>query len=146
MASDRVCAVVITFNRKALLRECLLALGPQLQPEDRILVVDNASTDGTSALLETEFPTLERLSLPENIGGSGGFYEGMKWAFEKGFDFLWLMDDDGRPDPDCLAKLRAAGDSRTVAVPLQQDSGGRMYGISAWRQRVVDVTPDVVGQ
>ncbi len=137
---------MITYNRKELLRKCLAALGAQLQGEDRILVVDNASTDGTSALLDAEFPSLDRLSLPENVGGSGGFYEGMKWAFDQGFDLLWLMDDDGIPAPDCLAKLRENSDSRTVAVPLQQDSGGRMYGISAWRKRVVDVTPDIVGQ
>lgn len=35
--------------------------------------------------------------LPENIGGSGGFYEGIRIAYDMGYEFIWLMDDDGRP-------------------------------------------------
>jgi rhamnopyranosyl-N-acetylglucosaminyl-diphospho-decaprenol beta-1,3/1,4-galactofuranosyltransferase len=138
--------VVVTYNRKALLRECLAALQAQLRDEDEILVVDNASSDGTSELLDKEFPDVQRLTLPENVGGSGGFYEGMKWAYERGFDWLWLMDDDGRPAPDCLARLLAHRRPNTVIVPLQHDSGGRLYGIAKWQKRSIDVTAEIVAQ
>ncbi|MER3603731.1 MAG: hypothetical protein C4298_08345, partial [Thermus sp.] len=88
--SERVCAVVVTYNRKELLRECLETLRGQTRKVDHILVVDNASTDGTEEVLRAEFPEVEVLRLPENQGSSGGFHEGMKRAYEEGFDWLWL--------------------------------------------------------
>ncbi len=142
--SGRVCVVVVTFNRKDLLRRCLLALQPQVGPDDRILVVDNLSTDGTRDMLDTEFPELERLDLPVNVGGAGGFNAGMRWGYERGFEHLWLMDDDGVPQSDCLQKLLEVEERPSVRVPIQRDSGGRLYGISAWRDRNVDVTEEIV--
>jgi len=103
--SERVCAVVVTYNRKELLRECLEALRGQTRKVDHILVVDNASTDGTEEVLRAEFPEVEVLRLPENQGSSGGFHEGMKRAYEEGFDWLWLMDDDTIPRQEALEEL-----------------------------------------
>lgn len=149
--SERVCAVVVTFNRQALLRACLTALHAQTRPVDTILVVDNASTDGTLAMLQQEFPQVALLALPRNVGGAGGFHAGMEWAFEHGFDWLWLMDDDGRAAPDCLAKLleqRQPDDSEPngVFVPVQLDSSGRHYGFGVWRGHEVDVTREVIAR
>jgi GT2 family glycosyltransferase len=144
--SNRVCAVVVTYNRKNLLRECLLALQAQTRAVDTIVVVNNASTDGTQEMLKEEFPQCQTLDLPTNGGGAGGFHEGMKWAYEQGFDWIWLMDDDGRPAPDCLEKLLEHGHPNAVLVPLQQDSDGRLYGFFEWRGRNVDVTTEVVAQ
>ena len=61
--STRVCAVVVTYNRKILLRECLLALEGQTRRPETILVIDNCSTDGTDAMLAKEFGHLSRLRL-----------------------------------------------------------------------------------
>ncbi|MGI9106031.1 MAG: glycosyltransferase family 2 protein [Pyrinomonadaceae bacterium] len=144
--SERVCAVVVTYNRQALLRECLLALQAQTRPVDEILIVNNASTDQTGAMLRAEFPHLRVLELTENAGGSGGFHDGMEWAFAAGYDWLWLMDDDGRPAVDCLAKLLAHGRANSVVVPVQQDSSGRLYGVSAWRNINVEATEEVIAQ
>ena len=110
---DAVCAVVVTYNRKDLLRTNLQALLAQTHPVARILVVDNASTDGTLAMLAEEFPAtrfpqIEPVQLAENVGGAGGFHEGFRRAFEQGADWLWAMDDDGLPHPECLARLLAA--------------------------------------
>ena len=106
--SERVCAVIVTYNRKALLRECLKAVLSQTRPPDHVLVVDNASTDGTPEMLQEEFPQVEVLRLPENQGGAGGFHEGMKRAYEQGFDWLWLMDDDTIPKAKALEALLEA--------------------------------------
>ncbi|AFV76575.1 putative glycosyltransferase [Thermus oshimai JL-2] len=111
---ERVCAVIVTYNRKELLRECLQAVLSQTRPPDHVLVVDNASTDGTPEMLREEFPQVEVLRLPENQGGAGGFHEGMKRAYEQGFDWLWLMDDDTLPKPKALAALLQAKD-----LPIQ---------------------------
>ena len=100
-----MCAVVLTYNRAALLRECLGAILAQSRPPDHVLVVDNASTDDTAQLLSGEFPSVEVLSLPRNVGSAGGFHEGMRTATRGGFDWLWIMDDDVVPQASALEEL-----------------------------------------
>jgi rhamnopyranosyl-N-acetylglucosaminyl-diphospho-decaprenol beta-1,3/1,4-galactofuranosyltransferase len=147
-SGNRVCAVVVTFNRKELLTECLRALEAQLRPVNAIVIVDNASTDGTRDLLSQKFPDLEVLALPRNRGGAGGFYEGMKWAFEQGYDWIWLMDDDGRPAENCLHELLShqgpnAEGKAQVLTPMQRDRSGRSYGAGVWDKFYVDVSAKV---
>lgn len=127
--SERVCAVVVTYNRKELLRECLEALRGQTRKLDHILVVDNASTDGTEEVLKAEFPEVELLRLPENQGSAGGFHEGMKRAYGEGFDWLWLMDDDGKPLPDTLEQLLGCPEGDILmrgCVVLAKDEPGTL--------------------
>lgn len=87
----KVAAVVVTYNRKELLRECLNALLNQTRPLDEIIVIDNASTDGTQEMIAKEFPYITYVLMSENIGGAGGFHEGMKLAYEKGYDWIWVF-------------------------------------------------------
>lgn len=101
--SPRVVAVVVTRNRCELLRRLLDRLDA-VAGLDRVVVVDNASTDGTATLLGQR-QQVHVLTLPENRGGAGGFHAGTAAALEQGADLLWLMDDDGVPSPDCLAGL-----------------------------------------
>lgn len=103
--SVQICAVVVTYNRRALLAKCLLSLEGQTHRPDTIVVVDNCSTDGTQAMLAEQFGHLSNLRLETNSGGAGGFHEGMKWAYEQGFDWIWVMDDDVETTPDALATL-----------------------------------------
>ena len=103
--SETVCAVIVTYNRKEILRECLEAVTGQTRAPDTVLVVDNKSTDGTPDTVRAEFPSAELLELPTNEGSSGGFHEGMKAAAARGFDWLWVMDDDTIPNPDALEIL-----------------------------------------
>ena len=108
----RVVAVVVTFNRLALLQR-LLARLDEVAPEGLAegLVVDNASTDGTGAWLAAhDDPRVAYRTLAENRGGAGGFHEGLAWAMERGADLAWLMDDDGLPEPGSLARLLAEDD------------------------------------
>ncbi len=105
-----VWAIVVTRDRRELLRECLAALGAQARPADHVLVVDNASSDGTGEMLLRERPEVELLSLAENQGGAGGFHEGMRRAHAGGADWLWLMDDDTVPEPGALGELLAAAE------------------------------------
>ncbi|MDQ5807051.1 MAG: glycosyltransferase family 2 protein [Actinomycetota bacterium] len=106
--SETVCAVVVTYNRKELLRECLAAVTAQTRAADVVLVVDNDSTDGSREMVREEFPSAEVLALPENQGSSGGFHEGMMAAVARGVDWLWVMDDDTIPAPDALELLLGA--------------------------------------
>jgi rhamnopyranosyl-N-acetylglucosaminyl-diphospho-decaprenol beta-1,3/1,4-galactofuranosyltransferase len=101
----KVCAVVVTFNRKTLLKECLAALCAQTRRLDEIIVVDNASTDGTDDVMRQPPTNVTYIRLGENSGGAGGFHEGIKTAFEKGHDWVWVMDDDAFAVPDALERL-----------------------------------------
>ena len=102
----RVTAVVVTYNRIGLLQRLVERLS-DVAELDEVLVVDNASTDGTGAWLRGLDPGSGVVSrtLASNTGGAGGFDVGLAWAMERGADLAWMMDDDGLPEPDCLARL-----------------------------------------
>jgi rhamnopyranosyl-N-acetylglucosaminyl-diphospho-decaprenol beta-1,3/1,4-galactofuranosyltransferase len=107
-------AVVVTFDRLALLQELVARLGEVIETERRlveVIVVDNASTDGTTDWLNQHAPSyVVPRTLPDNRGGAGGFSEGLDLAMERGADLAWLMDDDGLPDVGCLTTLLAHED------------------------------------
>jgi rhamnopyranosyl-N-acetylglucosaminyl-diphospho-decaprenol beta-1,3/1,4-galactofuranosyltransferase len=112
--APRVIAVVVTFNRLDLLQELVVRLGEVIIREDRlteVIVVDNASTDGTTEWLAQHAPSyVVPRTLPDNRGGAGGFRAGLDLSLERGADLAWLMDDDGLPDSDCLTTLLAHDD------------------------------------
>ncbi|MDQ6834987.1 MAG: glycosyltransferase family 2 protein [Actinomycetota bacterium] len=104
----KVCALVVTHNRRHMLTQCLAALAGQTRPADHVLVVDNASADGTAELLTNSYPDIETLRLERNGGGAGGFHYGLRHAHDAGFDWVWLLDDDTLPEPECLQTLLTA--------------------------------------
>ena len=126
MSAPRVCAVVVTFNRAALLARGLEGLMAQHRPPDEILVVDNASTDSTADLLAGSYPEASVHRLASNSGSSGGFSEGVRLAHEMGFDWLWLLDDDVVAEPACLKELLevAVASGKKVVVPRRRAADG----------------------
>lgn len=112
MENTNVYAVVVTYNRKKLLKECIDAILGQTYRVQKIIVVDNNSTDGTIDFLRENHyldkTVIELLQLSENIGGAGGFHEGMKKAREAQPDWVWIMDDDTVPTETCLEELLKA--------------------------------------
>ena len=143
---QRVVAVVVTFNRRELLERLLIRLG-EVEGLVEVLVVDNASTDGTGAWLASyDDPRVQARTLPENRGGAGGFHAGLAWAMERGADLAWLMDDDGLPDRDCLDLLLAEPDLDFWGpVVVDQDDPERLVfpirlpGSASVAHRVADV-------
>lgn len=120
---DRVVALVVTYNRKELLVECLRALLNQWHRLQKILVIDNASTDGTPELLAETGLITERLieyrRLSENLGGAGGFEAGMRLAYDAWeWDWIWLMDDDAICTSNALKELLAASDALAQWRPM----------------------------
>jgi rhamnopyranosyl-N-acetylglucosaminyl-diphospho-decaprenol beta-1,3/1,4-galactofuranosyltransferase len=91
----KICAIVVTYNRKHMLERCLHSiLDGELVPE-KILVVDNASSDGTVEYIEATFPKgVSVLRLSQNRGGAGGFKAGLHEALQMGYEYFWMMDDD----------------------------------------------------
>ena len=87
-----VTAIIVTNNRLHLLQEAVAAVKSQAYPLLEIIVVDNDSTDGTAAWLDSQDGL--KVIHQENLGGSGGFFTGIKAAVNTRADFLWVMDDD----------------------------------------------------
>lgn len=114
----RVAAVVVTYNRRELLLECLDALrNQQLAGLDSgfelgIVVIDNASTDGTAEALApiAVSGAIDYVNTGSNLGGAGGFSRGMREAVELGYDYVWVMDDDCIAHPDTLRELLIAAE------------------------------------
>jgi GT2 family glycosyltransferase len=92
----KIAVVLVTYNRLYLLKECLTSLRKQTYKPDKIIIINNDSTDGTTDWLD-EQTDLEVIH-QANLGGAGGFYTGIKLAYEQGFDFIWVMDDDVEPE------------------------------------------------
>ena len=106
IANKSVAAVVVTYNRLEMLEKCVACLKRQ-SSACGILVIDNASTDGTERWLEGR-DDVQTFRLERNTGGAGGFNYGMRKAAELGYAFAWVMDDDCLPEPDALEKLLEA--------------------------------------
>jgi len=162
---NKVAAIVVTYNRKELLVECLKALLSQTRPVDSIYILDNASTDGTPEyLLKNGFidqvlsPDKEPLEtvkktitsevhyvrMHENAGGAGGFHEGIKRSYDAGFDWLWLMDDDGYPAKDQLFELleKSIKNSLYFSGPIVIDRDNER--ILAFRSSAIQNVTDTV--
>jgi GT2 family glycosyltransferase len=107
-----VAAVVVTRNRPALLKRCLLAIDAQTYPVSFLVVVDNASEQPTRQLLAAETArrdeSFQLIQLEENTGGAGGFRAGMQASLALPCTHMWLMDDDCEPDSRALEELIAA--------------------------------------
>ena len=117
----RIVAAVVTYNRRELLARCIDYLQRQRRPPDQILVINNASTDGTEEMLKARgvFHITQ-----ENLGSAGGWRRSIQYAIDENYDAVWLMDDDGFPDEGALAKLEAAMTEGVVcasSVVLRED-------------------------
>lgn len=89
--------IVVTYNRKDVLKQNIESLLMQNHKLD-ILVVDNNSNDGTKELIDSYGEKVMYINTGANVGGAGGFYTGLKSAYEMNkYDYFWLMDDDGKP-------------------------------------------------
>lgn len=107
-------AVVVTYNRLTMLKQCIQHLQTQTADCD-ILIVDNASTDGTGEwcrenLSDSRSRKIHYSNTGANLGGAGGFNYGLRQACELGYSYAWIMDDDALAQPDCLEQLLKAAD------------------------------------
>ena len=121
----KIIAVVVTYNRLELLKRNLSCLRNNA-PLSSIVVVNNGSTDGTGEWLagQTDIVVLTQ----DNVGGSGGFYTGMQYAFGQGADWIWCMDDDVFPRPDCLEHLLSyTGQEGTGILAPRRLQEGQIY-------------------
>jgi GT2 family glycosyltransferase len=142
-----VAAVIVTFNRREILGEAIESLRGQTQAVDEVVVVDNASSDGTREMLAERYPDVTLLSLAENEGPGAAFAVGMRHAHARGHRWAWLFNDDDRAKPEALDVLLGWADRLAPqAVAMigcwnQVASGRVMFNGSQWRGRHLYVPP-----
>jgi len=120
-ASPTVLVIIVTWNKKSYVVDLLQSLQRLTYPVQQldVLVVDNASSDGTSEALKRDFPGIHIIENSENLGGTGGFNTGLRYAFaqpEGKYDYLWLLDNDVQVHRNALAELVALLESEQDAA------------------------------
>jgi len=127
----KLAVVIPTYNRPQLLREALAATLAQSYPPTEIVVVDNASLVPVTQSLGDwllDKQTVTVLRVEPNVYPAGAFHEGLKYAFQKGFDAYMFFDDDAEPAPDCIRNLMEHfSDDIGLVAPLVYDSIAREY-------------------
>ncbi len=120
-APIKTVAIVVTHNRRELLRRCIGYLKEQTMPVEKIVVINNGSIDGTSEMLkEMDVFCIDQ----ENVGSAGGWQRGLSYAMANDFDAAWLMDDDGYPDQQShllLANELRANTACISSVVVEED-------------------------
>ena len=105
--NNKIGVVLVTYNRIGMLKKALDKFDKQTQKPDYVLIVNNASTDGTKEYLDSWQNEKEKykkfvINLNENTGGSGGFYLGLKETQSLDADWIWVSDDDAFPKENAL--------------------------------------------
>jgi rhamnopyranosyl-N-acetylglucosaminyl-diphospho-decaprenol beta-1,3/1,4-galactofuranosyltransferase len=100
----KIVSAVVTYNRRELLGRCIDHLQRQTRPPDKIIIINNSSTDGTDDMLGARGVAF---ITQENTGSAGGWRRSIQYAKDEGYDAIWLMDDDGFPHEGALAALEA---------------------------------------
>lgn len=99
----KIGVLIVTYNRLQLLKEEIESVREQSYHDFDIIVVNNSSTDGTLEWLENQKDII--VITQPNSGGAGGFYTGLKYIAEQGYQYCWLMDDDVECEKTALQKL-----------------------------------------
>lgn len=119
----RVACIVVNWNNAPDTLDCLAALARQDYPQLSVLVVDNASTDGSLAILQAAHPSATYLPNPENAGFPKACNLAARHPLAQAADFLWLLNNDTVPPPDTLRKLVATA----LAHPRNGVIGSVLY-------------------
>jgi rhamnopyranosyl-N-acetylglucosaminyl-diphospho-decaprenol beta-1,3/1,4-galactofuranosyltransferase len=130
---------VVTYNRSGLLSRLLDSIVVMDPKPGHVVIVDNASTDDTTALVESYRDRLGTelvyRRLETNTGGSGGFSEGMRVAYELGSEWIWLMDDDVEVISDGLARMgKWAPRFKSIQGRRYDYDGSEFY----WQYRIAE--------
>ena len=137
----KVSVVIPNYNGIEFNRTCLLAMRRQTRPADKIIVVDNGSTDGSLEEIREQFPEVELICFPENTGFTGAVNAGIKAS--EGFDFVILLNNDTEADIHLVEELlRAIQVNKNIFScqakmlkmddPWKMDDAGDFYCSFGW--------------
>jgi rhamnopyranosyl-N-acetylglucosaminyl-diphospho-decaprenol beta-1,3/1,4-galactofuranosyltransferase len=113
-----ISAVVVTFNRVGLLKKLISRLD-SFNLISRIIIVNNSSSDNTDDFCKSLIGNkYVYINLDINLGGAGGFCKGIDVALGLGTDYVFLMDDDGLPEPRCLESMLSKSEALDILNPV----------------------------
>lgn len=153
--SPSIASVTMAYNSKRVLPRQMVALFRQTTPLQEIIVVDNASTDGTAAMLAERFPQVTVLRMSSNVGAGGALEAGVGYAaLTKRHDWVWTFDDDSVPDDDALHTMldvsRRPGEGAPrvgmiAPLPVHAETGV-CYPPLLWRDGFVKPSAELLQQ
>jgi GT2 family glycosyltransferase len=111
MSLPLVSTIILNTNRRADTLACLDSLQHSLYPENKIIVLDNHSTDGSVEAIGAKFPKFQIISLEENLGYAGNNNVGIKAAIDQGADWVFILNEDTILEPNCISRLIEVGQS-----------------------------------
>ena len=104
--NPRVAIVIVNWNKKDYILNLLRSLSSLHYDNYEIIVVDNASTDSSVEAIRQQHSSVHLIINPENLGGTGGFNTGMRYALVKGdYKYIWLLDNDAEVEKETLREL-----------------------------------------
>jgi GT2 family glycosyltransferase len=110
--------IVLNWNGKKLLRDCLGSLSSLDYSNYKVLFVDNASSDGSVEFVKENYPFALTIVNDKNLGYAAGNNVGIRFALSKGADYIVLLNNDTRVEPDFLTKLIVRGEQKRDAGVL----------------------------
>lgn len=144
----KIACVMVTYNNATSIVDTINSVFFQTYPLEEIIVVDNASPDGTARIIEKNYPNITLFANEYNTGIGKGCAIGMEYAYEKKYDWIWLLDGDSKPESDALEELIKAYSHETVqygkigilaSSPVNRLTGSR-YNCAMWRDRLVQIS------
>ena len=143
---NNVALVLVTFNRSNLLEEMLNSVIQQTVLPEIIYVIDNNSNDNTSSVVLNFSEKYKHIisvvyhNTGANLGGAGGFEFGSRLAFEAGYEWIWLADDDVELAPDCLNNLLLFKEEADILQPMRVNMDGSCAEISGTDYEINSLT------
>ena len=113
----KVFIIVLNWNGWKDTVECIKSLKKITYPNNKIILVDNGSTDNSEEILRKKFPDLELIQTGENLGFAGGNNIGIQYALSKGADFIILLNNDTIVDKEFVTELiRVAESDKSIGI------------------------------
>lgn len=124
-----VAAVIVAFNRPHFLQLCIHGILEQNFVVDHIYIIDNSSNEESKEIVNEKFKSNKKVeyvrSSPDE-GASGGYARGIKMAYDDGYEWVWLFDDDLIPRPDALRKMLDYGHISSCIMPAREAMNGEL--------------------
>jgi GT2 family glycosyltransferase len=111
MSEPFVVTVILNTNRRDDTLACIESLAHGRYAHHKIMVLDNASTDGSVAAIQAAYPEVQIIALNENLGYAGNNNVGIVEAVAQGADWVFVLNEDTILDPDCLTDMVRIGES-----------------------------------
>jgi GT2 family glycosyltransferase len=111
MNSPLVVNVILSTNRRQDTLACLASISASTYNNQKTIVLDNASTDGSVQAIRSAYPDVKIVELVQNMGYAGNNNVGIKEALALGADWVFVLNEDTILAQDCLEKLVSDGRS-----------------------------------